>query len=89
MATSKNTFIPKSLHTITALVNVARHLRDRSPRVLTITEAVQEAGLVLGLRGKSDLYGLLRAAQVTLEKQEPSAPVSGLSDKGAVAFMAN
>ena len=70
--------IPKSLHTVTALVNVARHLRASDGRNVagataademhTATTYVHRALLVLGYgTGESDAHGLRqRAVLLTL-----------------------
>ena len=50
--------IAKSLHTVTVLVQVARHLMVR----LDEQEAMQEAMIILGLFGRDDPYGLEAAA---------------------------
>jgi hypothetical protein len=59
--------IPKSLHSVTALVNVARHLIDCG-KVATRYEAIAVAASVLGyVDGTADPHGLLAAALRKLE----------------------
>ena len=53
--------LPKSLHTVTVLVRVARDIRTRD-RTATPRQAVNEARFLLGLNDKFDQYGLLDAA---------------------------
>jgi hypothetical protein len=58
--------IPKSLHTVTALVNVARILRAPGE---SAASAVDRAAIVLGYgAGSVDQYGLLAKATATLGK---------------------
>lgn len=58
--------IPKSLHTVTAIVHVARYLRALSmPAYIGPNRAVDDALFVLGLRDRPDPHGL-RAKAVKL-----------------------
>jgi hypothetical protein len=73
--------IPKSLHTVTVLVNVARKLRtihcNLSPRSL-----ISEAVAVLGYGDTPDVYGLATKAVAILEKEtaKPAPRASTIGD---------
>lgn len=61
--TSKQTFLPKSLHTVTAIRRLAEHIRlsDTLPHQqapVSIDYAVERALAILGLRELPDQYGL-------------------------------
>jgi len=57
--------LAKSLHTITVLVNVAKHVR---PQALSNAAAVALACNILGLAGMVDTYDLCNKALAQLEK---------------------
>lgn len=65
--------LAKSLHTISVLVNVARHCAATARTVDGITGPlwagyVAQASRILGLDGKPDTYGLINAAIKQLNK---------------------
>jgi hypothetical protein len=65
--------IPKSLHTVTALVNLARHLQDcnhyTGPRSATAAAYVSQAAVILGYgEGALDTYNLMGKAAAALAK---------------------
>ena len=55
--------IPKSLHTVTALVNVARELR-----LMGVDDPIGTAASVLGYSRLADPYGLCAKAEALLNK---------------------
>lgn len=64
--------LAKSLHTITVLVNVSRHL-EATARTVSIpnngwADRVAQAVRLLGLEDKPDVYGLADAAIAQLNK---------------------
>ena len=61
--------LPKSLHTVTVLVNLSRFLmvREPSPKV-----AIREALQILNLTDLPDVYGLADAALAQLTKNQPA-----------------
>lgn len=59
--------IPKSLHTVTVLVAVARLLRERNPDC-NWNDAVYYARVSLGYADSPDLYGLCAQAVAKLNK---------------------
>lgn len=63
--------LPKSLHTVTVLVRVARHLEETATTTTvppqTWENRVRAACRVLGLDDKFDQYGLIDAALKQLE----------------------
>lgn len=67
--------LAKSLHTITALVNVAKHLDTQQAagvsafRYANVKELVEHAAIVLGLYGMPDVYGLKEKAAAQLKRQ--------------------
>lgn len=61
--------IPKSLHTVTVLVNVAAHIRKDHPHTISVHNAVREAAEVLGLNSQPDQYGLIESAIKQLSKR--------------------
>lgn len=69
MDTPRGTYVPKSLHTLTVLCQVARHVascpvadRPAPP----IADALDEAIRLLGLSGRPDPHGLRARALVLL-----------------------
>ena len=64
--------IPKSLHTVTVLVAVARELRQFFPGIET-TDAVARALRVLGYADTADTYGLAEKARAILAKESARA----------------
>jgi hypothetical protein len=64
--------LAKSLHTITVLVNVARHLEATAATIAVPSAGwpgyVTQATRLLGLDDKPDVYGLADAAIKQLEK---------------------
>lgn len=65
-STPKAKPLAKSLHTVTVLVNVAKHLRHGG--TLDATVAVQQAADILGLGGMPDSYGLIAQAVKKVSK---------------------
>ena len=59
--------IAKSLHTITVMVQVARHIRDNDLSI-TREQALEDALIVLDLQDKPDTYSLKSAALKQLYK---------------------
>jgi hypothetical protein len=57
--------IPKSLHTVTALVNVARYIRTPTG---TAEDAVIRATILLGYTDAPDPHGLIARAIAALAK---------------------
>lgn len=68
--------IPKSLHTVTALVSVARHLRESNGR-LSALQAICAANKVLGYDGVADVHGLTGKALKVLAKESDPRPRVG------------
>jgi hypothetical protein len=65
--------IPKSLHTITALANVARHLIQASPMTYAAASnaskaACIDAAIILGYAHHPDDYGLIDKAAAVIAK---------------------
>lgn len=58
--------LAKSLHTVTVLAQVAKHLRQA--RTMTVLESVLEAAEILGLGEMTDTYGLIGQAIKKLSK---------------------
>lgn len=71
--------LPKSLHTITVLVNVARHLHLSG--AVSRERSVAEALRVLRLDDKDDEYGLYDKALAALLRE--SQPLSDLTGDNA------
>lgn len=70
---TKPNYLAKSLHTVTALVNLAKHLMaQQPPEWLSLHEAVEQAAAILA-PGKCDRYHLLAAAQNVLIKEQEKA----------------
>lgn len=63
--------IPKSLHTVTALANVARELRDMGIRP-RYRDYVADALAILGYSEDADAYGLADKARKVLARGERS-----------------
>ena len=62
--------LPKSLHTITAIINVAAHLRETSPFPgVGIQEAVNGALSILGYTNSPDPHGLAAKAVALMSKE--------------------
>lgn len=61
--------LAKSLHTITSLTNVARHVILTEPMPTGAEYAVEQAARILGLDGMPDVYGLKAKAAAQLAKQ--------------------
>ena len=60
--------IPKSLHTVTALVNVARHLNP-APTPAECAQLAPRAAAILGYPDDTaDTYGLIARAAAALQK---------------------
>ena len=64
-----NTILPKSLHTVTVLANVAGELLNTKPGVGSARVAVKVALRVLGYEGTADPYGLADKAVAVLDKR--------------------
>ena len=58
--------LAKSLHTVTVLVNVARHLEKTQG--LGSWAALLEAAIILGLGEMTDSYGLLAQARKKMDR---------------------
>ena len=66
-----NKTLPKSLHTVTALVNLASHLRDGRPVThCGHCQYVSEAAVILRLVDKVDNHGLIAKAVAVLDKKQ-------------------
>lgn len=61
--------LPKSLHTVTALVNVAIALRSARGVAISNVDAVTDALIALGYRNTPDEYNLASAAVKILDKR--------------------
>lgn len=61
------TMMPKSLHTVTALINVARHLNP-APTPAECALLAQRAAAILGYDLVDDTYGLIARAAAALQK---------------------
>lgn len=61
--------IPKSLHTVTVLVNVAEYCRCDGGGRMSVSDAVEFAASILGLNGRPDRYGLIESAIKQLSKK--------------------
>lgn len=59
--------IPKSLHTVSSLVNLARHLAAQQGRAALPTD-IRAAANILGYAGTADVHGLLEIAARKLAK---------------------
>lgn len=59
--------LPKSLHTVTAIVRVARYVQSRARPGASTKEAVEAAVYILGYTNVDDPYGLAAAAIKQLE----------------------
>jgi hypothetical protein len=77
--------IPKSLHTVTALVNVAVLIRTGHAQGWRYTraEALALAAQALGYRGADDPHGLVAKALAAWDKSEPPQVVA-CADGGRV-----
>lgn len=62
-----NRILPKSLHTITVLANLAAFLGAAANGRTTPAEDVAEAAQILGLSGLDDSHGLVEAASKKVE----------------------
>lgn len=56
--------LPKSLHTVTVLVNVARALREQEP--IALDGALADAVAILGYSKARDAYALIERARAIL-----------------------
>lgn len=66
---AKSATLAKSLHTVSAIVSVARHLMAvQYPLARDAAGAVRTALDILGYDGAADPYGLAARAVATLEK---------------------
>lgn len=63
--TDRSPVLPKSLHTVTVLVRVARSIQER--RDVGALQAVCEARSLLGLDDKFDEYSLIAVAAKQLQ----------------------
>lgn len=63
-----NTNLPKSLHTVTVLVNVARAVADLDG-TMTCDDALSAARAILGYADSPDTYGLADKARAVLNKE--------------------
>jgi hypothetical protein len=69
------TMIPKSLHTVTALANLGRHiaLEQRFPGNCELEAAVSIAAAILGYSDADDVYGLKVKATAILRGEQYAA----------------
>jgi len=69
--------LPKSLHTITVLVNLAAHIRAGRFVETTAVEDVRYALRILGLSDLTDAHGLFAAAVKRVEEARRPAETLG------------
>lgn len=81
-----NNFTPKSLHTVSALANVARHLR--TTEAISVGDAIEQAALILGQMGKCDIYKLKAAAVKLLVKEQEKELAALREDNDAMTLRA-
>ena len=60
--------LPKSLHTVTVLVNVARLVADTARNPMSYEEAISDALMALGYADCTDTHNLVGAALKAMSK---------------------
>ena len=63
-----NVTLPKSLHTVSALVNLALHIRDTGAYSLSPAALVGRAAVIIGYDGAADPHGLRQVAARKVDK---------------------